>query len=94
MRRDVDEKELRDGWEKLTQSWEEFDELREVLLHNDPNVFLQRPDMERFISGWQVCVSLGFGRGILIMWSDRAFSRLTCASVFILVCVPPSDLPI
>ncbi|KAF8308774.1 hypothetical protein DL93DRAFT_2086567 [Clavulina sp. PMI_390] len=54
LRRDVNGKELREGWEKLTQSWQEFDELREVLMNNDPSVFLQRPDMERFISGWQI----------------------------------------
>lgn len=54
LRRDVDEQQLKDGWEKLTLCWEEFDELRDVLLANNPGVFMQRPDMERFISGWQI----------------------------------------
>jgi len=54
-RRDVDETQLNTGWERLWQCWEEFDELRTVLLQSDRDVFLRRPDMERFISGWQVC---------------------------------------
>ncbi|KAF9520147.1 hypothetical protein BS47DRAFT_846376 [Hydnum rufescens UP504] len=52
-RSSIDEKKLTEGWETLSACWLEFEELRSQV---DTGVatFMQKPDMERFISGWQI----------------------------------------
>ncbi|QRW03794.1 Fungal Zn(2)-Cys(6) binuclear cluster domain [Ceratobasidium sp. AG-Ba] len=49
---DVNEPGLKDAWEALGRSWEEFEGLR----HVGPVGIIQTEDTERFVNGWQIFI--------------------------------------
>ncbi|EUC65044.1 fungal zn(2)-cys(6) binuclear cluster domain protein [Rhizoctonia solani AG-3 Rhs1AP] len=49
---DVNERGLKDAWEALSRSWEEFEGLR----HVGPVGIIQTEDTERFVNGWQIFI--------------------------------------
>ncbi|KAF8604613.1 hypothetical protein BDV93DRAFT_507541 [Ceratobasidium sp. AG-I] len=49
---DVNERGLKDAWEALGRSWEEFEGLR----HVGPVGIIQTEDTERFVNGWQIFI--------------------------------------
>lgn len=49
-RRHINEAALKGSWEMLAACWDEFEGLRELSLGG----IMQKEDMERFVSGWQV----------------------------------------
>ncbi|KAG8964367.1 hypothetical protein FRC03_001851 [Tulasnella sp. 419] len=52
-RETVDRQEMEAVWSKLAESWEEFEDLRRLSLHNQST----RPEeADRFVSGWQIFI--------------------------------------
>ncbi|KAF8754109.1 GAL4-like Zn(II)2Cys6 (or C6 zinc) binuclear cluster DNA-binding domain [Rhizoctonia solani] len=49
---DVNEPGLKEAWEALSRSWEEFEGLR----HVGPVGIIQTEDTERFVNGWQIFI--------------------------------------
>ncbi|CEL55161.1 hypothetical protein RSOLAG1IB_01169 [Rhizoctonia solani AG-1 IB] len=49
---DVNERGLKEAWEALSRSWEEFEGLR----HVGPVGIIQTEDTERFVNGWQIFI--------------------------------------